>query len=131
MTNAPVVVTPDQNSPAHWLKQIYGYLQYDQREGTLQLHHRGSLVNLWFPEPGSHILEIGCGQGETTVVLAVAAGPTGRVLAVDKSAAEYGGPVTLAESHAHIKSSVLGDRIDFLLSTDLLAIGLVPLCGER
>jgi len=110
----------NQNDTVHWLKEIYKYLQYDQREGTLQLHHRMALINLWSPEPGSRILEIGCGQGETTVVVAVTVGPSGHVLAIDKSAVEYGEPVTLGESHAHIKSSSIGDRIDFLLSTDLL-----------
>ena len=110
----------NQNATVHWLIEIYKYLQYDQREGTLQLHHRMALINLWSPEPGSRILEIGCGQGETTVVLAVTVGLSGHVLAIDNSAAEYGEPVTLGESHAHIKSSSIGDRIDFLLSTDLL-----------
>jgi ubiquinone/menaquinone biosynthesis C-methylase UbiE len=121
VTNALEVVTKNQSQLAHWFKEIYRYLQYDQREGTLQLNHRIALVNLWSPKPGGHILEIGCGQGETTVVLAVAVGPSGRVLAVDRSAAAYGAPVTLDESHAHLKSSRIGDRIAFWLSTDLLA----------
>src|SRR5262249_48226121 len=39
---------------------------------------------------------------------------------VDHSPAEYGRPVTLGKAHAYIKSSALGSRIEFLLSTDLL-----------
>jgi SAM-dependent methyltransferase len=37
------------------------------------------------PRPGETILEIGCGTGTTTALLAEAVGPTGRVLAVDVS----------------------------------------------
>lgn len=102
------------------LKEIYNHLKYDDREGNLQLDHRMTLVDLWSPESGDHILEIGCGQGETTVVLAAAAGVPGRVLAVDNGLAGCGRPATLGESHAFIKSTALGGRIEFLLSTDLL-----------
>ena len=102
------------------LKEIYNHLKYDDREGTLQLDHRLTLVDLWSAKSGDHILEIGCGQGETTVVLAAAAGVPGRVLAVDNGLAGYGQPVTLGESHAFIKSTALADCIEFRLSTDLL-----------
>ena len=102
------------------LEEIYKYLKYDNREEALQLKHRTVLVDLWTPRLGDHIVEIGCGQGETTVVLAAAVGPSGRVLAVDSSAAEYGRPVTLGESHAYMRSSIIGNRVAFLLSTDLL-----------
>lgn len=121
VTNAPEAIMQDQKHIVHGLKEAYRYLQYEGREGALQLNHRIALVNLWSTEPGGHILEVGCGQGETTVALAVAVGPSGHILAVDKSNAAYGRPVTLGESHVHIKFSRLGDRIDFWLSTDLLA----------
>ena len=75
---------------------------------------------MWTPGKGNHVIEVGCGQGETTVVLAAAVGASGRVLAVDNGPAEYGRPVTLGQAHAYIKSSALGGRIEFLLSTDLL-----------
>ena len=65
-------------------------------------------------------MEVGCGQGETTVALAAAVGASGRVLAVDNAQAEYGRPVTLGQAHAYIMSSALGNRIECLLSTDLL-----------
>jgi len=100
----------------------YDYLQYDDAEKTLQLRHRAALINLCAPSKGDHVLEVGCGQGETTIVLAAAVGALGRVLAVDNAPAEYGRPVTLGEAHTHIKkSSALGNRIEFLLSVDLLA----------
>src|ERR1043166_739325 len=102
------------------LETIYNFLQYRGEEKTLQLRHRTTLVNIWVPGIGAHIIEIGCGQGETTVALAAAVGASGHVLAIDNGPAEYGRPVTLGEAHAYIKSSALGDRIEFLLSTELL-----------
>jgi SAM-dependent methyltransferase len=76
---------------------------------------------MWRPGIGTHVIEIGCGQGETTVALAAAVGASGRVLAVDNGPKEYGRPVTLEEAHAYIAASALGGCIEFLLSTDLLA----------
>ena len=104
----------------HCLETTYDYLQYDNTETALQLRHRTALINMWGPGTGAHIIEVGCGQGETTVALAAAVGPSGRVLAVDKGPAEYGRPVTLGQGHAYIQSSALGERIEFLLSADLL-----------
>src|SRR5262249_17647552 len=102
------------------LEAIFNFLKYANAEKVLQLQHRTALVNVWRPGIGAHIIEIGCGQGETTVTLAAAVGASGHVLAIDDGPAEYGRPVTLGEAHAYIKSSALGDRIEFLLSTELL-----------
>lgn len=104
----------------HQLEAIFNFLQYSNAEKARQLQHRMTLVNMWRPGIGAHIIEVGCGQGETTVTLAAAVGASGRVLAVDNGPAEYGRPVTLGEAHAYIKASALGDCIEFLLSTDLL-----------
>ena len=35
-----------------------------------QLRHRMALVEFWATHPGDRVLEVGCGQGDTTVVLA-------------------------------------------------------------
>ena len=105
---------------AHELKEILKYLEYNNEEEELQSQHRMTLVHIWRPGLGAHVIEIGCGQGETAVALAAAVGASGRVLAVDNGPAEYGRPVTLGEAHAYIKASALGGRIEFLLSTDLL-----------
>ena len=104
----------------HCLEATYHYLQYDDDEKPLQLRHRTALVSIWTPGKGDHVIEVGCGQGETTALLAAAVGASGRVLAVDKGSAEYGRPITLGQAHAYIISSTIGDRIEFLLSTDLL-----------
>lgn len=105
---------------AYELKEIFKYLEYNHAEEDLQLQHRMTLVNMWAPGTGAHIIEIGCGQGETTVALAAAVGASGRVLAVDNGPAKYGRPVTFGEAHAYIEASTLGERIKFLLSADLL-----------
>ena len=55
-----------------------------------QERHRRKLVQLWEITPGSRVLEIGCGQGDCTVVLAEAVGENGHVDAVDPGAHDYG-----------------------------------------
>lgn len=85
----------------------------------VQTRHRASLVESWDIEPGSTVLELGCGQGDMTAVLAEAVGPQGRVVAVDVADPTYGAPVTLGESAARLAASPVGPRIDFRLSTDV------------
>ena len=86
-----------------------------------QLKHRMALVEMWAPEPGDQVLEVGCGQGDTTIALAAAVGEAGHVLAVDSADSEYGGPVSIGQAHEFSKASSLGERIEFRLATDLLS----------
>lgn len=67
------------------------------------------------------MLEIGCGQGDTTLVLADAVGESGRVTAIDIASKEYGAPLTLEEAANRIMRTSLGDRITFHFETDFLA----------
>ncbi|MFD1032356.1 class I SAM-dependent methyltransferase [Metaplanococcus flavidus] len=85
-----------------------------------QLKHRLSLVKAFQLEPGMRILEVGCGQGDTTVALADAVGENGHVLAVDIADPSYGAPITLGEATETIAASPLGKRVTFKLETDLL-----------
>ncbi|KAB1139426.1 class I SAM-dependent methyltransferase [Streptomyces luteolifulvus] len=85
-----------------------------------QTRHRAALVASWHIAPGSTVLELGCGQGDMTAVLAEAAGPKGRVVAVDVAEPSYGAPVTLGESAARLAAGPLGPRIDFRFGTDVL-----------
>ncbi len=85
-----------------------------------QTRHRAALVAGWDITPGSTVLELGCGQGDMTAVLAEAVGPTGRVVATDVAEPSYGAPVTLGESSARLSAGPLGPRIDFRFSTDVL-----------
>ena len=45
-----------------------------------QLTHRIELVKTFQLKKGMNVLEIGCGQGDTTIVLADTVGQTGRLL---------------------------------------------------
>ncbi|MFI0977608.1 methyltransferase domain-containing protein [Streptomyces sp. NPDC021093] len=85
-----------------------------------QTRHRAALVAGWDIAPGSTVLELGCGQGDMTAVLAEAVGPEGRVVAVDVAEPSYGAPVTLGESEARLAAGPLGPRIDFRFGTDVL-----------
>lgn len=85
-----------------------------------QLIHRLSLVEAFQVSPGMKVLEIGCGQGDTTVALAAAVGEGGHVTSIDIAPADYGEPITLGEATETISRSILGNRISFHLQTDLL-----------
>ena len=50
---------------------------------TVQTEHRLNLANFWNIKPGSKVLEIGCGQGDTTAVLAYLVGDEGFVQSID------------------------------------------------
>ena len=76
-----------------------------------QSEHRIQLVNFWRIPAGSRVLEIGCGQGTCTTVLAEAVGPEGHIDAVDPGPPDYGAPYTLAQAQAHVSASPVGDRI--------------------
>ncbi|EFK98186.1 MULTISPECIES: SAM-dependent methyltransferase [Streptomyces] len=84
-----------------------------------QTAHRLALAAHWKPRPGARLVEIGCGQGDTTAVLADLVGPTGHVLATDPGPADYGTPVTLGASLRHLAAGPLGDRVEPRLGLDL------------
>lgn len=66
---------------------------HDPTRPQIQLQsteHRTFIVEKWDIKPGSKILEIGCGQGDCTVVLATAVGESGHVVAIDPGDPDYG-----------------------------------------
>ncbi|KFY83403.1 hypothetical protein V498_08097, partial [Pseudogymnoascus sp. VKM F-4517 (FW-2822)] len=75
--------------------------------------HRQALVKQWSPEKGSQLLDIGCGQGESSLVLAQTVGPSGHVLGIDTACPDYGGPFTVSQSQKYIQESALGTQIKF------------------
>jgi SAM-dependent methyltransferase len=44
-----------------------------------------AVMELAVPQPGEHVLDIGCGSGSTVIALAQRVGPTGHVLGIDVS----------------------------------------------
>jgi SAM-dependent methyltransferase len=87
----------------------------------IQTAHRLRLAEFWDIKPGDRILEIGCGQGDTTAVLAYLAGENGYVHAIDQASPDYGSPLTLGQAAAHLQQSKLGGRIRFEFGKDLLS----------
>jgi predicted methyltransferase len=55
-----------------------------------QTIHRLALLQHWNIPTDSKVLELGCGQGDCTTVLANAVGEQGRVVAVDPAESDYG-----------------------------------------
>ncbi|MDZ5472868.1 class I SAM-dependent methyltransferase [Bacillus sp. 31A1R] len=84
----------------------------------VQLQHRMDLVEAFGIKIGMKVLEIGCGQGDTTVALADAVGETGKVIGIDIASRDYGAPLTLGQATDIIRSSALGERITFHFNTD-------------
>lgn len=75
--------------------------------------HRLDICHAWSIPPGSRLLDIGCGQGESTLVLAVTVGPTGRITGIDNAPPDYGGPYTVGQAQDYILCSSLGPRVAF------------------
>ncbi|KAK0534795.1 hypothetical protein OC835_002568 [Tilletia horrida] len=63
---------------------------------------------------GKAVLEVGCGQGDMTVVLAELVGEKGRVVAIDPAPLTYGSPLTLGEAQAVLQKTAVGSRMTFL-----------------
>jgi SAM-dependent methyltransferase len=87
----------------------------------IQTDHRLKLAEFWNIKEGSRVLEIGCGQGDTTAVLAYLVGESGFVLGVDIASPDYGSPLTLGDSIDYIKNSYLGKRIEIDFEFDVLS----------
>ncbi|KAB8616633.1 hypothetical protein FH972_025968 [Carpinus fangiana] len=85
-----------------------------------QTEHRLNLLAAWSRTGcdynGKVIVELGCGQGDMTAVLAnaVASRDTGRVVAIDPAPLDYGAPWTLAQAQDHLSASTLGRAIQWV-----------------
>ncbi|KAJ5937597.1 hypothetical protein N7454_003939 [Penicillium verhagenii] len=78
-----------------------------------QIQARVDLYKTWDIPSGSKILEIGCGQGDCTLVMAYLVGEKGHVTAIDPAPLDYGAPMTLGEAQDRLKQTEIGDRITF------------------
>lgn len=88
---------------------------------TIQTQHRIHLAEYWGIQAGESILEIGCGQGDTTAVLAYCVGEKGKVHAIDIASPDYGAPETLGQAMAKLKQSAVGKQITVDFNTDILS----------
>lgn len=77
---------------ARALAEIYPHFGEKHRDNIVvpQMQYRIDLVQSWHVERGERILEIGCGQGDCTLVLAGAVGDQGHVTAIDPASLDYG-----------------------------------------
>ena len=91
-----------------------------QEAQEVQAEYRKRLVQEWQIAEGARILEVGCGQGDMTALLAQAVGSFGVVLAVDIASPNYGSPLTLGEATTILKRSEIGPQIDFRFEFDVL-----------
>jgi SAM-dependent methyltransferase len=96
---------------------LYGSFPKIQHAQTAM---RKDLINTWNIPEGSTVLEIGCGQGDLTAVLADAVGPHGRVLAIDPAGPTYGDPVSIGDSTRHLAKGRYADIVEFKLNCDVL-----------
>jgi SAM-dependent methyltransferase len=76
-----------------------------------QTLHRIDLVDFWGVTEGMRVLEVGCGPGDATAVLAAAVGPKGRVLGVEKAPSSViwdltGLPATLTQKDMPVSAAV-------------------------
>ncbi len=85
-----------------------------------RIEHRLRLADQWKIFYGSKVLEIGCGQGETTAVIAYTVGENGFVYAVDLANEDYGSPENLGTARERLMSSHLGDRLNIDLGVNIL-----------
>lgn len=88
------------------------------RDKTLDstFSHRIQLCRAWGvgDEAPLQVLDVGCGQGESTAVLACFVGKTGHVTGLDPAEPSYGAPFTLQQSQNYLAESPLGKRVSFV-----------------
>ncbi|WP_430787336.1 class I SAM-dependent methyltransferase [Virgibacillus flavescens] len=87
----------------------------------VQTEHRIKLVESWGIKAGSKILEIGCGQGDTTAVLAHFTGGKGLVHGIDIGPPTYGSPVSIGDSADYLLKSKLGKQVKIDFNMDILS----------
>ncbi|KAM3501601.1 hypothetical protein MY10362_005424 [Beauveria mimosiformis] len=104
----------DYYSSIESLLPCYLHQPKDQ-EGVVvpKFKHRLNLCRAWNIPTGARILDIGCGQGESTLILADAVGPDGHITGVDTAPADYGGPFTVGQAQSFILKSPYASRLAF------------------
>ncbi|KAJ6540787.1 putative SAM-dependent methyltransferase [Mycena vulgaris] len=110
-------------TPAETLARLSGY---GPSSSVAQPQYRLDLVAHYPIRAGARVLELGCGQGDTTLALALAVGEGGHVDAVDPARLDYGSPKTLGEAQATISAGALGARIAWVQAEPLAFLSTNP-----
>ncbi|WP_088042338.1 class I SAM-dependent methyltransferase [Bacillus sp. EAC] len=87
----------------------------------IQTEHRFKLAEFWNIKEGSKVLEIGCGQGDTTAVLAYLVGQNGFVQGIDIGSPTYGSPISIGDSAKYLMNSSIGKQIKIDFEIDILS----------
>lgn len=124
-----------------------------------QTLHRLALLKHWNIPTGGKVLELGCGQGDCTTVLASAVGEQGSVVAVDPAELDYGAssqlwivlpilvvrsktqlsltdtsagsPYTLGQAQSHISQGPLGRRVTWVQQSPLDYLSSLPFSSSN
>lgn len=86
----------------------------------VQSEHRLKLIDFWGIKEGDRVLEIGCGQGDTTVALGYVVGENGFVHGLDCADENYGSPETIGKARNRIMKTELSDRVKMTFDCDIL-----------
>ncbi|KAF9480310.1 S-adenosyl-L-methionine-dependent methyltransferase [Pholiota conissans] len=114
------MATPTTTASPEDLAKLLLVTQNGLQSQAAQIAHRQNIINVWGGiSPGTKVLELGCGQGDCTIVLADAVGSSGSVDAVDPTPPGYGSPFTVEEAHRHISTTILGPRINWIHADSL------------
>ncbi|MDR2615388.1 MAG: hypothetical protein LBC28_02295 [Oscillospiraceae bacterium] len=84
--------------------------------------YREKLVSFWDIPRGARVLELGCGQGETTRALLRAVGARGFVHGIDSAGADYGAPETLGDARSELLAGRYGARLQMDFDTDIFSV---------
>ncbi|KAK4705693.1 hypothetical protein P7C70_g519, partial [Phenoliferia sp. Uapishka_3] len=136
----PLIAAQPPSGPAPTLNDVQliaacNIYSEGKTPSSTQVSHRLELQKKWGIKEGDTVLELGCGQGDATSVMATAVGENGHVTAVDPAPMDYGssssirdsipsfsflrlsgGPWTLGQAQAYLTATPLGSRITWVQS---------------
>ena len=118
----PVNSASMENADGKAADELLFLMNLSKKDGIqrIQSEHRLRLVRLWGVGRGERILEIGCGQGDTTAALAYCTGPEGFVWGIDPAGENYGAPETLGMARDRLLSGPLAGRLRMDFGFDLV-----------
>jgi len=105
----------------HVITTIVECMASSEEIQRIQTEHRLKLVESWGIKEGSGVLEIGCGQGDTTAALAYIVGEQGFVHGIDIASPDYGAPITVGASARYLQRSKLGKQLKMEFNVDVLS----------